>query len=272
MSGARAPGPARQPTWVLLRGLTREARHWNGFDRKLAAELQRQGPGAARVLCLDLPGNGTLHEVRSPASVPAIAAQCRAALARGGVAPPYVLLAMSLGGMAALHWCHVAPHEVAGCVLINTSLRGHSPFWQRLRPRNYPPLARLLFSGGNLLQREIAVLGMTSNEPQHQAELPARWAAIAREHPVSRANALRQLLAAARYTPSSQRPLPPMLVLASEGDRFVSVQCSKRFAEHWRLPLRLHARAGHDLPLDDPQWVLRQLREWPNNPAARPAG
>lgn len=265
------PADATPATWVLLRGLTREARHWNGFDQELQALLEERPSPARRhpaVLCLDLPGNGTLNALRSPASVPEIAEQCRARLRAGGIEPPYVLVAMSLGAMAALHWCHAAPHELAGAVLINTSLRGLSPFWQRLRPRNYPQVLRLLLAGSDLQRREAAILRMTSNDPRHHAQLPARWAEVAREHPVARANAMRQLMAAARYVAPDQRPLPPMLVLASQRDGFVSVACSRTIAQRWHLPLRLHPEAGHDLPLDDPQWVLRQLREWGAGPLA----
>jgi len=73
--------------WILLRGLTRETRHWGEFP----ARLQHEG---ARVLALDLPGNGRLYRERSPASVEALAAQARAQLQRLGLAPPYRLLAM----------------------------------------------------------------------------------------------------------------------------------------------------------------------------------
>ena len=43
-----------RPDWVLLRGLTREARHWGGFPERLGAAL------GVEVHCLDLPGNGHL--------------------------------------------------------------------------------------------------------------------------------------------------------------------------------------------------------------------
>ena len=46
---------------------------------------------------------------------------------------PFVLVALSLGGMVALRWACLHPHEIAGCVLVNSSVRGLAPFWQRLR-------------------------------------------------------------------------------------------------------------------------------------------
>lgn len=245
-------------TWVLLRGLTRETAHWNGFDERLATAL---GTGHC-VLTLDLPGNGTLHQVRSPDRVAGMTSACRAELGRRGLAAPYVLVAMSLGGMVALDWAAGAPREVAGCVLINTSLRGLSPFWQRLQPRNYLTLAGLMAPGRTPLQREQAVLAMTSNQPAGQGDTAAGWAAVARQRPVTRSNALRQLLAAARYRAPSPAPPVAALLLASARDRLVSVQCSRRIAAAWGWPLRLHPDAGHDLPLDDPVWVEQQVCDW----------
>ena len=55
-------------TWVLLRGLTREQRHWGGFPKLLAEQL----PGA-HIVALDLPGNGRLCAQTSPATVPEMA-------------------------------------------------------------------------------------------------------------------------------------------------------------------------------------------------------
>ena len=53
--------------WLLLRGLAREQRHWGRFPALLSAKL----PGD-RVFCLDLPGTGTEHRRKSPASIAAI--------------------------------------------------------------------------------------------------------------------------------------------------------------------------------------------------------
>jgi pimeloyl-ACP methyl ester carboxylesterase len=244
--------------WVLLRGLTREAGHWGDFTRQLGDRLESENA----VLALDLPGNGALHAVDSPANVPAMAAACRDRLATMGARPPYVLVAMSLGAMVALQWAHRFAPEVAGCVLINTSLRGRSAFWERLRPHNYLRLCRLLLPGRSPSEREREVLAMTSARPQDHSAALLRWTAIARERPVSRVNALRQLAAAARYSAPASRPAVPMLVLASSCDSLVSPRCSERLAAQWELPLRLHPDAGHDLPLDDPEWVVQQVVEW----------
>ena len=71
-----------------------------------------------------------------------------------------------------------------------------------------------------------------------------------------------QLVAAARFHALPAPPAAPTLILASRKDRLVSVECSKSLAGQWQCPLRLHASAGHDLPLDDGPWVATQVRDW----------
>jgi pimeloyl-ACP methyl ester carboxylesterase len=239
--------------WVLLRGLTREAGHWGALPAQLAARVD--GP----VLPLELPGNGARWREPSPWHVRAMAQDLLERLPPG---PPPVLLAMSLGAMVALQCCHDAPDRIAGCVVINTSAGGLAPPWQRLRPRQWPRLAGLLRPGLSLERREHAVLAMTSADPAGHPDAPAQWAALARAHPVSAANAVRQLVAAARWRAPRQAPPVPVLLLAAAGDRLVAADCSRRLAAHWRVPLVEHPGAGHDLPLDDPQWLLEQALRW----------
>ena len=248
-------------TWVLLRGLTRERRHWGEFPTLFGERV-----GAARVIALDLPGNGARHQLPSPAHVDAMAAACRADLQRRSVAPPYHLLAMSLGAMVACAWGFAHPAELAGAVLINTSLRPFSPFTQRLRPRNYARLARLLLTHPSAREWEQAVLQLTSNaverSPSEADALIDTWAAYRRESPVSTANALRQLIAATRFRAPAAPPATPLLVCASARDALVDPRCSMRLAAGWRCPIATHPWAGHDLPLDDGPWVAAQVAEW----------
>ncbi|MDZ5461303.1 alpha/beta fold hydrolase, partial [Azohydromonas lata] len=179
----RRAAPPR--TWVLLRGLTREAGHWGGFPDTLAARL----PG--RVLMPDLPGNGVLHAQASPLRMAEMAARCRGQLRAQGAGPPYHVVALSLGAMAALAWGSAHPEEIAAGVLINTSLRGLQPLHRRLRPAALAALPALLL-GRDDAAREAAILRLTS---RRVAQVPPAWLTLRRVHPVSRANALRQLLA-----------------------------------------------------------------------------
>lgn len=241
--------------WVFLRGLTRESGHWGAF----VAQFQQALP-LAQVVALDLPGNGAFNQQPSPWRVQDMVAHCRAELALRGVAPPYHVLAMSLGGMVAVAWSKAYPQEVAAQVLINTSMRPFNRFYQRLLPANYGALLKLALPGTAPQVWEQTVLRLTSN--RGDVSMLPQWLDIRQRRPVSRLNALRQLLAAARFRADRGVPVTPTLVLASEHDRLVSVACSMALARHWRCTARLHASAGHDLPLDDGPWVALQVQEW----------
>ena len=247
--------------WVLLRGLSRESGHWGTFPEVLRQQLQTLQPGAELVL-LDLPGNGVLHRQASPMQVPAMVEACRDQLARRGLAGPVHVLAMSLGAMVASDWVARYPDEVSGAVLINTSLRPFSPFYRRLRPLNYLTLLMLSLSGRSARQREARVLGMTTRMLQKPDAVLDDWVALQRQHPMGLRNTIRQLLAAVRYRASRGRPSAPMLLLCSKADSLVDWRCSQAISRAWGAPLRLHTRAGHDLPLDDAPWVARAVSDW----------
>ncbi len=244
-------------TWIFLRGLTREARHWGDFSATFRAAFPD-----AQIVALDLPGNGSLHTLASPLSVEAMAAYCRAELGSRGIPPPYHLLAMSLGAMVAAAWAAEQPREIAACVLINTSLRPFSPFYHRLRPENYLALCQRALLGGDGREWEELILRLTSRDPQKHEQVLDSWLAYRRECPVSVGNALRQLLAASRYRAGAGKPVAPMLILASSNDALVNPRCSRRVALHWHAAIVEHPTAGHDLPLDDGPWVAEQVSAW----------
>jgi pimeloyl-ACP methyl ester carboxylesterase len=242
--------------WVLLRGLVREQRHWGDFPARLGAALPQ-----SRVLTLDLPGNGARHAERSPARIGAMVENCRASLRTRGVAGPVNVLALSLGGMVALEWAARYPDEVARLVMVNTSMRPFSPFYRRLRPRNYAAIVGQVATG-DAAAMERLVLRLTSNRPL-DAALLERWIGYQRQYPVTRVNAVRQLLAAARYRAPALAPARTrMLVLSSAADRLVDAACSRALASAWRLAHAVHPTAGHDLPLDDGAWVAAQVARW----------
>ncbi len=245
--------------WVLLRGLMREARHWGEFP-----EYFKQGVGAQHLVTLDFPGNGSLFAQRSFTTVADMANYCHTQLRQLGYAPPYCVLALSLGAMVAVEWSERFPADIERMVLINTSLAPLNPFYHRLRPANYGALLRSVFYG-SLAQREELVLRLTSNQTRTQlqhAELLRQWTHCASQHPVSRANILRQLVAALTYRAVLSTPAVPVLLLAGEHDQLVDVKCSLALAKHWGCDIHLHPAAGHDLPLDDDAWVVQHVEAW----------
>lgn len=243
-------------TWVLLRGLTREAAHWGDFARR----LQAVEPGG-RVFTPDLPGAGAAHSQPAPLQVGAMVEHVRQALRTAGAEAPYRVLGLSLGGMVAAQWALSRPEEVSCCVLISSSMRPLGALHERLRPSCWPALLSVLCTPSPLAA-ERRILQWTSARAAALQPVVAEWVAARRARPVSRLNALRQLLAAARYRLPASNPSMPVLVLAAAGDRLVNPVCSQRLAALWRSPFALHPQAGHDLPLDDPDWVCEQVRGW----------
>lgn len=239
---------------LLIRGLLRESRHWLNFPALLSETMQRP------VCTLDLPGCGVLHHEKSAASVPALRKQLQQQWAQRY--PDYQgkavhLVAISMGGMLALDWALAAPEQVKSVVLINSSSAGLNPFWQRLQPSNYLKVLLCLMAGP--LQREELIWQMTVNSPL-QPDVLKLWQQWAIENPVSRINALRQLWAASRFR-VEQQPHCTVSVVSGLNDQLVSPLCSQALATRLNAPLFTHPQAGHDLPLETPQWLCSQLQQ-----------
>ena len=246
-------------TWILLRGLMRESRHWGDFPNQFTHALEIDN-----LVTIDFPGNGSLHAQKSLRSIGEMANFCRAQLTQMGLKPPFNVLALSLGAMVAVEWSANHPNEFTRLVLINTSLAPHNPFFHRLRPRNYPALlGQLVF--GSVRQRENLILQLTSRlklSPLQTSSLLDQWASYASDFPVARGNIFRQLFAAASYRAPALRPNVPLLLLAGQEDQLVNVKCSTTLAARWEIPALIHPTAGHDLPLDDAEWVCKKVKEW----------
>ncbi|MCB1906288.1 MAG: alpha/beta fold hydrolase [Rhodocyclaceae bacterium] len=243
-------------TWILLRGLARDSHHWGSFAGDFARAV-----GEA-VVTVDLAGNGARHRETSPTTIAGMLADCRADLAGRNPTYPLRLLALSLGGMIATEWMLRHRQEVASAVLIGTSMRPLARWHQRIRPQALPALGRLLLHAPAAPCVEREILDLTSRLRRHDAALLDDWIAWRERHPVTRANALRQLLAAQRFHLRRRSPAAPVLVLAGGQDELVDPCCSARIAEAWQCAVAIHPTAGHDLPLDDPQWTIERIVAW----------
>lgn len=238
--------------WIFLRGLARESGHWGDFLHR----FERAMPGTT-VEALDLPGTGERFAETSPLELSDYVEALRAGRPRKKVN----LFALSLGAMVGLEWMRLHPEEVDRAVLVNTSLKTINPVLRRLSPSAYAQVLGI-FLDANLRSREERILKLTSARTDWDAaEIDVR-AQLQERHPVSRKNALRQILSATRSSEIGVRPEQPVLLLNSLGDRLVHPDCSRLISERWKAPLRRHAWAGHDLPLDDPDWTIRCVAEW----------
>jgi pimeloyl-ACP methyl ester carboxylesterase len=243
-------------SWILLRGLTREARHWGGFASQLATCTGEE------VVSLDLPGSGEFATLPSPDSVAGMVEFLRAQVKAKNLQGPHKLMALSLGGMIATDWAQRHPDEVERLVLINTSMRPYSNAMQRLRPQNWPALTLLAARWGDADHVEQTIHRLTCNQTSTRDADIAAWLRIRKSAPVTAANAARQLWAAAAFACAGKTPACPTLVLSSVGDRLVNPVCSVRLATAWQARHEQHPWAGHDLPHDDGEWVCGQVNKW----------
>jgi pimeloyl-ACP methyl ester carboxylesterase len=85
---------------------------------------------------------------------------------------------------------------------------------------------------------------------------------LAQQHPVRLASAARLLAAASRFRLPAAEYWRPTLVLAGGGDRLVDPRCSRALAKAVGGVFQEHPTAGHDLPLDAPDWVIERVSAW----------
>ena len=246
--------------WILLRGLTREARHWGAFEDALAAH-GLIGAGE-RVVYIDLPGNGVEHTQAAPLSVIDMMEFVRARAAALGVQLPCRVLAMSLGAMVALAWAQRHPHDIERLVLVNTSMRPFARMHERLRPSAWPVLLRIAMNWRRPGRCEALIHRLTCNRGDTRDADIAQWTWLRRTHGASAGDALRQLAAAARFDATRTAPRCPTLLLSSSADRLVDPVCSARLATQWHTAHGVHPWAGHDLPHDDADWTCRAITSW----------
>ena len=247
--------------FVLIRGLLREARHWGEFT----GGLQQQFP-CAMISTPDVPGNGWLHQATSPETIAEMTEALRLQI---NTNQPIRLIALSMGGMIAMDWMTRYPDEVEAAILINTSARPLSPFYHRLRWTVYPQVIQMIFHSA--AQKEADILSLTSNRHSHDRKLLESWQQWQQQNPVSTASARNQFLAAAKFS-VTDKPQQPILVVTSRADRLVDYHCSLKLAETWQTGYVQHDTAGHDLPLDEPEWLAYVIKQWFDPDSASAAG
>lgn len=254
MNRTLADRPNTTPeAWLLLRGLARESEHWFDFPVRLSRAL------GVKVVSLDLPGCGSLWQETAPLTVHANARHVagRVRHAYGVPERGWGVLGLSFGGMVASALCDAFPSWWSHVVFVNSSCR-LSPYAERIRPTGALELLRIT-TLRDATERERAVYRLVSSQSDEPTvELGLR-------HPVRRSTVVRQLAAAARFTPSARaQPAmrPRALVLSSDNDRLVNPRCSARLAQFANAPLYTHPTAGHELTLDDPEWVIARIKRW----------
>lgn len=238
--------------WIFLRGMSRGQGHWGDFVER----FQSANP-TAKVELLDLPGNGFRYQDTSPLKISDYVDDMRMHSKLLKSSGSVNMVALSLGGMIAANWMQRFPADLAKVVLINTSAGNVSSVSERMLISNYAKIILSATEKDPLLREEI-ILNMVVNNKQRLRSVLPQMASHSVACPFSPNNFARQLWAAARASFPEQCP-GEVFVVGSEGDRLVSVNCSKQIAKMWKLEPILHPWAGHDLPVDDPQWLIDLL-------------
>lgn len=238
--------------YVLLRGLVRGNGHWGNFLTVLKAINPR-----AEIEIYEIPGNGTRCQETTPLDPFEVISDFRQRSEFVRNKEPFILCGISLGGMLALKWVELFPEEIAKAFVVNSSLKSLSPFFHRLRFENYLLIMRIFLVRSSDV-REHRILEITSNRNDLDPKIIDQLVTFSRNHPVSEWNVFRQLYLAGKIH-ISQNLNPSIKIIQSIQDRLVDPKCSQKIAEYLQAELIVHPTAGHDIPLDDPEWLAKQL-------------
>ncbi|MFK8137181.1 MAG: alpha/beta fold hydrolase [Bdellovibrionales bacterium] len=237
---------------VLLRGLGREKAHWLDFPEKLEASLD------IKTHLVDHPGMGEHTHLFSPTKIKDYSKFLMKEVERLNIPKGSILLGHSLGGMIALDCASREPGFFSKVILINTSDGRSKAIQQRLRFFGLKKLVQILLKK-DIKEKEIQVLEMISNNKTASNEVLDPWVNIAKSNPMSPLSLLNQAVAASQFTAPTLYSAP-LHFLTSKGDKMVSHECSEILAKDLNAKLHMHQWAGHDLVLDDPEWVVETLR------------
>lgn len=238
---------------VLVRGLLRESGHW----QSMLLALKQASPELV-IIPPNVPGNGEKYRELSPLNIeqmlPSMLQQLPDHCDR------YHLVAISMGSMLASHWAHALPNQVASLSLINPSFSRYSPFWHRINISALVSIAGSRLKGSDAFQKSI--IKWTSPISVSQPEVLAHHIELARQHPVSARNAIRQLYAAAQFKGQSSPPDCPSQIIVSTEDKLVDSRCGEAIAKAWQVEISHFDCDAHDLPLAQPHELSHHLLHW----------
>jgi pimeloyl-ACP methyl ester carboxylesterase len=240
-------------TWVLLRGLARESQHWGGFLPMFRAAFPKD-----RIVTPDFPGIGARYDERSPRSIRELRLAVATELKQQGYAPPYSLVALSLGGMVALEWVQSEPQEIDFFAISSTSDARSNPA-RRLRARLWPHILAM-GTARTVEEKERRILSWTVNSIERRTKVLPDYVAIATARPLKPATFASQLLAATRFR-ARDAVLSPGFFIVGAQDHLVDPRCTTLLGRLFEREVITHPWGGHDLSVDDPQWLLNTIVE-----------
>ena len=245
-------------TWVLLRGLMRDKRHWYGFDEQLRLS-------GIDVITPDASGNGELANCASPLSVgnycQDIWTQIDETLKSNPTyAPQLVIIGVSMGGMIALEMARQRHQQVKHVVLINSSAGNLSPWYQRLQLKPLFDAFWHRHKRKGLSVLEASTLNYTTVTKGHDETVISDWGEMRKQSHTSVLNGLRQIFAAARYQCSWLSHCPVSVIVANQ-DKLANPKCSAALATFYHTNLLEVEQCGHDATLDRPEQLQHLIEQ-----------
>jgi pimeloyl-ACP methyl ester carboxylesterase len=228
-----------QPTIVLEDGFG------NGIDVQTA--LHAKLSQLTRVVAYDHAATGGSESGPQPRDARQVARELRTALARAGLAPPFVFVGGSIGADYIRVFAHEFPSDVAAAVLLDPT-----PDWEELLAwiRTHAPehiaICERIVAESSRAMDEL----MRLQESGRQAE----WTA----------------LSATRQQAREAFPLPdiPIVQITGAAGRLTSalMHCKVRFFDDWlsrNIPTARHVLAHHSahaVPITDADLVVEEVR------------
>lgn len=247
----------KKRTFVLLRGLGHESRHWGSFSKQLAEQKFCE-----KVILSELPGSGVRLKDKSYASIPKIADDIYRTYKDSWLKHrPLSIIGLSLGGMLTLELLSQHPDLFSEFFIMNSSTGKLSPFYQRMKFSAMPKILNISMEHKSELRAKLMV-ELSSKLKLKDEKILKEHTHILESAPVSFKTLVQQLYAAVRYKGPYREIKTPGLILTSQHDELVDYKCSKALAHHLSTDLLTHESAGHDLTLDDAEWVVEKLRDY----------
>lgn len=233
--------------YVFIRGLARNKEHWYGFEKRFYL--------GSHVIMLDIPGNGELNQLTSPLTIKECTNFLRKQFLSLKKDETYTLVGISLGGMIATDWLNRFEDDFEKVIVINMSAKNLALPWQRFHFKMFLQIPFLLFSNERKIEKSILNTTLNMKKPDNQ--LLEKALLILKHFKTSKINLFRQLIAASQFHFPLDIKSQKMIVIFSENDRLVSSISSKKIIQKLKCRYFIHQHAGHDLPLDDPEWLFQ---------------
>jgi pimeloyl-ACP methyl ester carboxylesterase len=216
------------PTVVLQSGLGDGKDSWRSVFNTIAE--------SNRVFAYDRPGRGGSPSVEGPRDPCTVAAEMRRVLQAAGIAPPYILVGHSLGGLYQYAYAKLYPEEVVGLVLLDPT---HPEHWSRMQ--HDAPAAAAVLKGFRM-----TVFNTTS-----RAEFDDQSRGLDRIDMTTPLNVPGRMLTRTRF-PGIESGTFEKMVHSLENDwvRLLGDRCVKKAV----------AGSGHYIHQDRPDVVVAELR------------